>query len=128
MKITREQLRRMISEVVGKDPEEEKLSKAAIEGSPAAVKYDDWMLDLMRILNIGVPDNIPDITTYDAHQSNMTPARYAEIIGEPQESEQEKTQRLEKQTASDAEGMDDEFEAFLQAVESGDVIDLDDRR
>ena len=58
----------------------------------------------------------------------MTPARYAEIIGEPQESEQEKTQRLEKQTASDAEEMDDEFEAFLQAVESGDVIDLDDRR
>tara|TARA_Y100001973_G_scaffold106311_1_gene183405 strand:- start:620 stop:1006 length:387 start_codon:yes stop_codon:yes gene_type:complete len=128
MKITRKQLREIISEITTRDPDELERSKEAIAGSPPAVKYDDWLLELMNILNIEKPDNIPDITTYDAHQNNMSPRRYADLIGEPQESEQERIQNLEKQTSADVGEMDDEFEAFLKAVESGKVIDLDDRR
>ncbi len=128
MKITRRQLRQIINEITTRDPDELERSREAIEGSPPSIKYDAWLFELMKILNIENPDNIPDITTYDAHQNNMTPRRYADLIGEPQESEQEKTQRLEKQTAGDVGEMEDEFEAFLNAVESGEVIDLDDRR
>lgn len=128
MKITRRQLRTIISETTTRDPDELERSKEAIAGSPPVIKYEEWLLDIMRLLDIEKPDNIPDITTYDAHQSNMSPARYAEIIGEPQEAEQKKIQRLEKQTALDADEMEDDFESFLNSVESGNVVDLDDRR
>ena len=130
MKITRKQLRQIISEITTKDPDELERSKEAIAGSPPAIKYDAWLFELMKILNIENPDNIPDITTYDAHQNNMTPQRYAEVIGEPssQESEQEKIQRMEREADPVPEDMEGEFEQFLKSVESGKVIDLDDRR
>ena len=51
MKITREQLRQMISEVVGKDPEEEKLSKEYLKclGGKFKKKTSGFGLDTNNI-------------------------------------------------------------------------------
>ena len=113
MKITRRQLRNIVNEITTRDPDELERSKEAIAGSPPAVKYDAWLFELMKILNIENPDNIPDITTYDAHQNNMTPRRYADLIGEPEESEQEKTQRPASVQGPVSDEMEDDFEAYL---------------
>lgn len=130
MKITRRQLRQIISEITTRDPSELERSKEAIAGSPPAIKYDAWLFELMKILNIENPDNIPDITTYDAHQNNMTPQRYADLIGEPSSNDEEMTSSpvsgdSEEDWIYDLEG---EMEAKMQGIESGSVVDLDDMR
>jgi len=128
MKITRRKLYQLIREMTTKDPDEERRSEEAIVGSPPEVPYDEWLVELMSILNIEKPDNIPDITTYDAHQNNMTPQRYADLIGEPSESEHEKTQRLAGAQGPVSQETEEDFAAYLAGIESGKVIDFDEER
>jgi len=126
MKITRRKLHQLINEIATGDSDEIERSKEAIAGSPPSVKYDTWLLELMKILVIEKPDNIPDITTYDAHQNNMTPQRYADLIGEPQEM-------IASPVSGDSNedwiyDLEGEMEAKMQGIESGNVVDLDDMR
>jgi hypothetical protein len=113
MTIGKIRLKELMREIMTRDPDEFKRSQEAIAGSPPTVKYESWLLELMRILDIEEPDNIPDITTYDAHQNSMTPQRYADLIGEPKESEQAKTQRLAKAQDPVSAKTEDDFEAYL---------------
>ena len=80
----------------------------------------------MNILRVDDPDQIPDITSYDAYNHGVTAQRYADLIGEPEAEEEMVTSPVSGDSDEDwIYDLEGEMEAKMQGMESEEVIDLD---
>jgi hypothetical protein len=91
--------------------------------------YGEWIEDLMNILRVDDPDQIPDITSYDAYNNGVSAKGYADLIGEPEMQEEFEEEVVTSPVSGDSEedwiyDLEGEMEAKMQGMESGEVVDF----
>tara|TARA_B100000700_G_scaffold317412_1_gene408756 strand:+ start:102 stop:491 length:390 start_codon:yes stop_codon:yes gene_type:complete len=123
MKVTRRQLRNLIKEEYSLLLEDE---REIVDLKP----YGEWIEDLMNILRVDDPDQIPDITSYDAYNNGVSARRYADLIGEPEMQDEFEEDVVSSPVSGDSEedwiyDLEGEMEAKIQGMESGEVVDFD---